>query len=106
MVPELKLSGLAKMLAQHCEVKHVASNEIEFCVPETQKHLLDKDYQARVQAALRAHLGQASAGKVLCWDGHGHDPGGTGESGETGEAIPGHHGRGIGSVRARAGGAI
>ena len=33
MVPELKLSGLAKMLAQHSEVKHVASNEIEFCVP-------------------------------------------------------------------------
>ena len=58
MVPELKLSGLAKMLAQHSEVKHVASNEIEFCVPETQKHLLDKDYQARVQAALRAHLGK------------------------------------------------
>jgi DNA polymerase-3 subunit gamma/tau len=58
MVPELKLSGLGKMLAQHCEVKRVASNEIEFCVPEAQKHLLDKDYQARVQDALRAHLGK------------------------------------------------
>ena len=58
IVPELKLSGLARMLAQHSEVKHVTSNEIEFCVPETQKHLLDKDYQARVQAALRAHVGK------------------------------------------------
>jgi len=58
MVPELKLSGLGKMLAQHCEVKRVASNEIEFCVPEAQKHLLDKDYQARVQDALRTHLGK------------------------------------------------
>jgi DNA polymerase III subunit gamma/tau len=58
MMPELKLSGLAKMLAQHSEVKQVASNEIEFCVPEAQKHLLDKDYQARVQDALRAHLGK------------------------------------------------
>jgi DNA polymerase-3 subunit gamma/tau len=39
-------------------VKRVASNEIEFCVPETHKHLLNKDYQDRVQMALRAHLGK------------------------------------------------
>jgi DNA polymerase-3 subunit gamma/tau len=58
VVQELKLSGLAKMLAQNSEVKRVASNEIEFCVPETHKHLLNKDYQDRVQMALRAHLGK------------------------------------------------
>lgn len=58
MVNQLKLSGLAKMLAQHCEVKNVLPNEIEFCVPETHKHLLDKAYQERMQTALREHLGK------------------------------------------------
>jgi DNA polymerase-3 subunit gamma/tau len=58
MVNQLKLSGLAKMLAQHCEVKNVLPNEIEFCVPETHKHLLDKAYQERMQIALREYLGK------------------------------------------------
>lgn len=58
VLQELKLSGLAKMLAQNSEVKHVGENEIEFCVPQTHKHLLNKDYQDRVQTALRAYLGK------------------------------------------------
>lgn len=58
VLQELKLSGLAKMLAQNSEVKHVGENEIEFCVPQTHKHLLNKDYQDRVQTALRAYLGR------------------------------------------------
>jgi DNA polymerase-3 subunit gamma/tau len=57
MVNQLKLSGMTKMLAQHCEVKNVSPNEIEFCVPEMHKHLLDKAYQGRMQTALREHLG-------------------------------------------------
>jgi DNA polymerase-3 subunit gamma/tau len=57
-VNQLKLSGLAKMLAQHCEVKNVSPDEIEFCVPEIHKHLLDKAYQERMQTALREHLGK------------------------------------------------
>ncbi|SOD42151.1 DNA polymerase III subunit gamma/tau [Nitrosovibrio sp. Nv4] len=58
MVNQLKLSGMTKMLAQHCEVKNVSPNEIEFCVPEMHKHLLDKAYQDRMQAALRERLGK------------------------------------------------
>lgn len=58
VVQALKLSGLAKMLAQNSEVKRAGSNEIEFCVPQTHKHLLNKDYQDRVQTALRAYLGK------------------------------------------------
>ena len=46
------------MLAQNSEVKYVGENEIEFCVPQTHKHLLNKDYQDRVQTALRAYLGK------------------------------------------------
>ncbi len=55
---QLKLSGIAKELAQNCEVKNVSPNEIEFCVPGTHKHLLQKTYQERMQAALREHLGK------------------------------------------------
>jgi DNA polymerase-3 subunit gamma/tau len=54
----LKLSGMPKMLAQHCEVKQFSADEIEFCVPELHRHLLDKSYQDRLQAALREYLGK------------------------------------------------
>jgi DNA polymerase-3 subunit gamma/tau len=58
MVTQLKLSGMTKMLAQHCEVKKFSEDEIEFCVPDIHRHLLDRTYQARLQAALREHLGK------------------------------------------------
>lgn len=57
-VSRLKLSGMPKMLAQHCEVKYFTPDEIELCVPETHRHLLDKSYQDRLQTALREHLGK------------------------------------------------
>jgi DNA polymerase-3 subunit gamma/tau len=57
-VTRLKLSGMPKMLAQHCEVKYFTPDEIEFCVPEIHRHLLDKSYRDRLQAALREYLGK------------------------------------------------
>jgi len=61
---QLKLSGMPKMLAQHCEVKHFTPEEIELCVPEIHRHLLDKSYQDRLQVALREHLGKPVRLKV------------------------------------------
>ena len=58
IVGQLKVSGLTRMLAQYCEVKNFSGDEIEFCVSELHKHLLDKTYQDRLQAALREHLGK------------------------------------------------
>lgn len=58
MANQLKLSGMSKMLAQHCEVKLFTADEIEFCVPEIHRHLLDKSYRDRLQAALREYLGK------------------------------------------------
>jgi DNA polymerase III subunit gamma/tau len=57
-VSRLKLSAMPKMLAQRCEVKNFTPDEIEFCVPEIHRHLLQKSYQDRLQAALREHLGK------------------------------------------------
>jgi DNA polymerase-3 subunit gamma/tau len=56
LISQLKLNGMAKELAQNCEVKNVSANEIEFCVAETHKHLLP--YQDRMRAALREHSGK------------------------------------------------
>jgi DNA polymerase III subunit gamma/tau len=61
---QLKLSGMTKMLAQHSEVKYFSPEEIELCVPEIQRHLMDKSYQDRLQAALREHLGKPVRLKV------------------------------------------
>jgi DNA polymerase-3 subunit gamma/tau len=61
---QLKLSGMPKMLAQHSEVKYFSPEEIELCVPEIQRHLMDKSYQDRLQAALREHLGKPVRLKV------------------------------------------
>jgi len=58
LVGQLKLNGMAKMLAQHCEVKSFSEDAIELCVPEAHKHLLDKAYQDKVKAALAEHLGK------------------------------------------------
>ncbi|MCC2682340.1 MAG: polymerase tau subunit [Nitrosospira multiformis] len=58
IVGQLKVSGLTRMLAQYCEVKSFSEDEIEFCIPELHKHLLDKTYQDRLQAAVREYLGK------------------------------------------------
>jgi len=57
LVARLKISGMTKMLAEHCEMKSCAADEIELCVPKAHKTLMDKDYQARLKAALVEHLG-------------------------------------------------
>ncbi|WP_040852262.1 DNA polymerase III subunit gamma/tau [Nitrosospira lacus] len=58
MANQLKLNGMPKMLAQYCEVKKASPNEIEFCVPEKHKHLLEKRHQEKMSAALSEYLGK------------------------------------------------
>jgi DNA polymerase-3 subunit gamma/tau len=64
MTSQLKLGGMPKMLAQHCEVKHFSPEEIELRLPEMHRHLLDRSYQGRLQAALQEHLGKPVRLKV------------------------------------------
>jgi DNA polymerase-3 subunit gamma/tau len=61
LVQQLKLTGMAKMLAQHCEAQTVSAEKAELCVPEAHKHLLEKKYQDKIQAALNAHFGKPVA---------------------------------------------
>jgi DNA polymerase-3 subunit gamma/tau len=58
VMPQLKLDGMPKMLAQRCDIKNMSSNEIEFCVPEKHKHLLEKRHQEKIKTALSEYLGK------------------------------------------------
>ncbi len=69
LVNQLKLNGMAKMLAQNCEIKNYSTNNIELCLLAEHKHLLEKKYQDKVQIALSEHFGnnihlKFSVGKI------------------------------------------
>ena len=53
----LNLSGMAKMLAMHCALKHYDEKKIEFAVPNEHRHLME--YRERLKAALSEYLGRA-----------------------------------------------
>ncbi len=57
LVTRLGLGGMAKMLAQHCELKSQDGRRIELCVPEEHKHIMEKTFQDKLKAALDAHFG-------------------------------------------------
>ena len=58
LTQQLKLTGMAKMLAQHSEAKVLSAENIELCVPDVHKHLLEKKYQDKIQAALNSYFGK------------------------------------------------
>ncbi|KAF0843765.1 DNA polymerase-3 subunit gamma/tau [Methylovorus glucosotrophus] len=57
LVDKLKL-GLARALAQHCELIGHTADRLELQVPEAHKHLLDPNYQEKLKAAIEAHFGR------------------------------------------------
>ena len=57
MVAQLGLGGMAKMLAQHCELKSHDGRRIELCVPDEHRHLMEKAYQDKLKAALEEFMG-------------------------------------------------
>ncbi|HUW49807.1 MAG TPA: DNA polymerase III subunit gamma/tau [Sulfuricella sp.] len=52
LVNRLKLGGMAKMLAQHCELKSFDNGLLELCVPQEHRHLADKPYQDKLKTAV------------------------------------------------------
>jgi DNA polymerase-3 subunit gamma/tau len=58
LIQQLKLTGMAKMLAQHSEAKLLSAENIELCVPTAHKHLLEKKYQDKIQSALNTYFGK------------------------------------------------
>ena len=58
LVNQLKLGGMAKMLAQHCELKSCDNGLLELCVPQTHRHLMEKPYQDKLRAAVTEHFAE------------------------------------------------
>jgi DNA polymerase-3 subunit gamma/tau len=58
LVGRLRLSGMARMLAQHCELKSFAGDVMALTVPPEHKHLADKPYQEKLKVALDEHFGR------------------------------------------------
>lgn len=57
LVDALKL-GLARTLAQNCELESFDENNINLTVPDLQKHLLDPNYQEKLSLAINQHFGR------------------------------------------------
>ncbi|MCB5184195.1 DNA polymerase III subunit gamma/tau [Methylobacillus gramineus] len=57
LVDRLKL-GLARALAQNCELAHFDEQNMTFSVPPSQKHLLGMGYEEKLQAAVEQHFGR------------------------------------------------
>ena len=56
-VASLKLGGMARMLADQCELKSHDDNEMQLGLAAEHKHLLDKTYQEKLVAALKQKFG-------------------------------------------------
>ena len=57
LVDQLKL-GLARALAQNCELASFDENHIFLTVQESQKHLIDPNYQEKLRSAIQQHFGR------------------------------------------------
>ncbi len=58
LTQQLKLTGMAKMLAQHSEAKVLSAENIELYLPDVHKHLLEKKYQDKIQTELNSYFGK------------------------------------------------
>ncbi|WP_296753982.1 DNA polymerase III subunit gamma/tau [Thiobacillus sp.] len=57
VVAELRLGGMARMLADHCELVARTGDSVTLRVGEAHRHLLDRAYQDRLVGALRDRYG-------------------------------------------------
>ena len=58
LIGQIKLGGMARMLAEHCECKRLDGATLELAVPEAHRHLVEKAYTDKLQSALEELLGR------------------------------------------------
>ncbi|HQR50600.1 MAG TPA: DNA polymerase III subunit gamma/tau [Methylophilaceae bacterium] len=58
LVDSLKLGGMARMLAQNCELAEFDGQRMRLVVPQNQKHLLDSTTQEKLRAVLKERFGK------------------------------------------------
>jgi DNA polymerase-3 subunit gamma/tau len=52
LIAQLKLGGMARMLAEHCELASFEAERLELKLPEAHRHLVEKAYTDKLQSAL------------------------------------------------------
>ena len=57
LVSELRLGGMARMLADHCELRNVNGTVVTLSVPEAHRHLSQPAYNEKLQSVLRDRFG-------------------------------------------------
>jgi DNA polymerase-3 subunit gamma/tau len=58
LVGRIKVGGMARMLAENCEFRALDGDNLQLSVPEAHKHLLEKAYTEKLQAALGDYFGR------------------------------------------------
>jgi DNA polymerase-3 subunit gamma/tau len=58
LVGRIKVGGMARMLGDNCEFLSLQGDNLELVVPEAHKHLLEKAYTEKLQAALGEYFGR------------------------------------------------
>lgn len=70
----LKISGMARELAQHCELRSFGGARIVLALSPAHRHLLMKPAQEKLQQALTEHFGQARQLAIDLEEGSGDTP--------------------------------
>jgi len=74
MLAALKVSGMARELAQHCELRDLASNRMVLRLAPRHRHLLMKPAQDKLQQSITEHLGRRLQLAIEVEEGTGDTP--------------------------------
>jgi len=74
LVAELGLTGMARMLAQHCELVQQDATRIELSLPTEHSRLLEKPYEEKLRDALWQRLGAHVRVTIKLGSGSGNSP--------------------------------
>jgi DNA polymerase-3 subunit gamma/tau len=74
VVEQLGITGMARMLAQHCELVRCDAKAIELKLPRAHERLLEKAYEERLKAALQKRYGRDVHVSISVGEGSGNSP--------------------------------
>jgi DNA polymerase-3 subunit gamma/tau len=74
IVEALGVTGMARMLANHCELVKLDDKRIDLTVPKAHERLLEKSYQERLRAALQKRYGAGVQISIAVGEGSGNSP--------------------------------
>ena len=95
LATQLKVSGVAKQLAQQSELHSFDGESIELGLAFSAKHLADKVYQDKLRDALKEHFGSVVALKIVIGEVSGNTAAGQAQSerqARQGKALEAIHG--------------